>query len=146
MWKDSPSDFHNQLSQSIGSRLESLVMSPLQTLVLALYGGCLLLSLIWYGCVVGCSYPSTRYHLWQFCLVPFGGIYTDVPWYLSSWDSQNGHQNYSSQSLDPRLESLVTSPLQVRDLELALRRQLSKLQDIDTNKEADRTLQDLGNL
>ena len=104
------------------------------------------LSLIWYGCVLGCSYPSTRYHLGHLCLVPFDGTHDDVPWYLSSWDPPGGSHNHSSQSLGPRLKSPVTSPSQVRDLKLTLRRQLSKLKEADTNKVADGILQELGKL
>ena len=48
-------------------------------LFLALHGGCLLLSLIWYGCVVGRSYPSTRYHLGHLCMAPFDGTHNTSP-------------------------------------------------------------------
>ena len=111
-----------------------------------LYGGFLFLSFVWYAGVSGCSYPATRYHLGHFCLVPFDGTHTEVPWYLNLWDSPSGSHNHSNQIIASRIESIMTSPLQVRDIELALRRQLSKLKEADTNKGPDEPLQDLGKL
>ena len=113
-------------------------------LFLIFYGGFLFLSFLWYGAISGCAYPVIRNQLGHFCLVSFDGTQLEVPWYLDLWGSSSDSYNHSNQLITSPIESIMTSPLQVRDIELALRRQLSKLEESDTNKVPDEPLQDLG--
>ena len=66
--------------------------------------------------------------------MPFDGTQIEVPWYLDMLDSSSEPSNHSDQFITSPIESVITSSLQVRDIELALRRQLSKLKESDTNE------------
>ena len=112
---------------------------------LATWGVNLVLSMVWYGGVRGCSHPATRHHLGHFCLVQFEKRPAEVPWYLDLWDTHQDQHNYSNITISSGIESIMTSPLQVQDIELALRRQIAKLKDAD-NTVPNATLQDLGEL
>ena len=113
---------------------------------LLLHGVPLFLSLFWSVAVSGCSYHVTRDHLGHFCLVPFHGTRVEVPWYLDLWDSPSDSHNHSNPFMSSRLENIMTSPLQLHDIELALRRQVSKLKEADTNQVREKPLQILGRL
>lgn len=109
-----------------------------------LWGVPLLLTITWSGLVQGCSYPATRHHLGHFCIEPFEKIQSEVPWYLDLWNTSRDTHNLSEISISPRIESIMTSPLQIRDTEVALRQQMLKLRESDSSIVPDEALQDLG--
>lgn len=86
--------------------------------------------LVWYAIVInGCTLHTTREFLDGICTGPYLSPENKIPWYLDLWNTPEALTNHTDIRPPPYIESIMIGHIQVCDAEIALRQQVSKMEE-----------------
>ena len=93
-----------------------------------------MLTLVWHSAViVGCTSYATRNYLEDFCMGPYLSQESKTPWYLDLWDTQGNLTDSGDAPLPAHIESIMIGSTKICDTEIALRREILKIQTLHPN-------------